>query len=93
VRFAQLKQKPVYFFIRREAYSEWSTLKRNPSFKTNWVEPTDESRRKQWTAFVTEIAELKSGGGVSNWIDQFESVVDLKQMVTVKVKSIQQRRM
>jgi hypothetical protein len=92
VRFAKAKQVPVYFFIRREAYVEWSTLKRDPSFKTNWVEPSNESRRQLWTEFVSEVAELKSGSGVSNWLDQFESSVDLKQMVSFKIKALQQRR-
>lgn len=92
IRFAFEKQIPVYFFIRREAFTEWSMLKRDASYQTNWVEPKDPEQRKRWTDFVSEYAKLPSEENVSNWFDQFDSIVDLKKIVESRVRAFRNGR-
>lgn len=92
IRFAFEKQIPVYFFIRREAFTEWSMLKRDASYRTNWVEPKDPVQRRRWTDFVSEYARLPSEEDVSNWFDQFDSIVDLKKIVESRVRAFRNGR-
>jgi hypothetical protein len=69
--------KPVFTFIRDEAYTEYSQLRKSSSFTTHWVEPNRQERRDSWTHFVTEIANLAEVGNRSNWLDLFSTVIDL----------------
>ena len=80
VRHAREEGKPIFFFIRSIAYTEWSMLKRDSSVNTKWVEPDNPRCRALWTEFVSEFASLP-GEETSNWFDQFRNVVDLKQIV------------
>jgi hypothetical protein len=91
VRHAKKLGKPLYFFIRQEAFTEWSILKRAPETKTKWVETQDDAQRKHWTAFVAECAKLPEEKGISNWCHQFSSVVDLKRIVEMRVREFQNR--
>ena len=85
VRHAKKLGKPLYFFIRQEAFTEWAILKRAPETKTKWVETHDDSQRKRWTDFVSECAKLPEEKGISNWCHQFSTVVDLKRIVEMRV--------
>ena len=92
IHFAFENQIPVSFFIRREAFTEWSMLKRDASYQTNWVEPKDPGQRKRWADFVSEYAKLPSEENVSNWFDQFDSIVDLKKIVGSRVRAFRNGR-
>ena len=92
VRFARQMAKPVFFFIRQQAYDEWSLLKRDPATVTLWVEPHNIPRKKLWTEFVAEFIKLPSGEGSSNWFDQFSNIVDLKHVVERRIRDFQRGR-
>lgn len=92
VRHARALGKPVHFFIRQEAYSDWTRLKRDPSSGTNWVEQrSDPAKRLQWRDFVSECIELPATGGFSNWFDLFSSVIDLKPLAEKRLADIRNR--
>jgi hypothetical protein len=89
VRFAKAKGIPVLHFIRREAFHEYSMLKRDATVKTTWVETSSEERRHLWVSFVAEFATLPTEGGVSNWVDPFTTIVDLKEVVLLRIRTLQ----
>lgn len=93
VRFARSKNIPVFFFIRSDAFTEWSMLKRDASARTAWVEPKDEARRRLWVDFVSEFAAIPDKEGISNWFDQYTSIVDLKRIVTARMHAFRHGRM
>ena len=89
VDFAKKEDRPIYFFIRKEAFTEFSFLKRDPSnveIPSKWVEPVDIDNRVKWVEFVKENIRLPDEPHRSNWFDQFDSVVDLKRIVAKRLK-------
>ncbi len=92
IRYAIENKKPVYFFIRNEAFSDWTVLSKNPDAKTQWVEKQNKDSRKQWFDFVKEYKTLQLDSNISNWFTTFDSVVDLKQIFTVRVQQINRQR-
>jgi len=82
IEYARKMEKPIIFFMRRDASMEYSALKKDPTSSTRWVEPSDPDRRHLWLEFVNWCVGLPTGQARhSNWYDQFETVVDLTKMV------------
>lgn len=77
VDHARKNSKPVFYFIRDRAYTEFEQLRHNASYKTYWVEPNNEQARDRWRGFVQQIAALPMSNDYSNWLDQFSTAVDL----------------
>lgn len=90
IDYAKQIGKPVYFFIRKEAFTEWSALKKDTNRKSAWVEPRNEKQRKCWVDFVNENICLPDDKNISNWFDQFETVVDLKLIVEKRLNAHRQ---
>ena len=90
IDYAKEIGKPIYFFIRKEAFTEWSMLRKDPSRKSKWVESNSEEQRKRWVDFVTENVRLPDDQNMSNWFDQFETVVDLKLIVEKRLNAHRQ---
>ena len=78
---------PVFVFIRRPAFLDWENLRRDAQATPIWVEPHDAVRRKGWVEFVTRLSSHQQDGLRTRWIDQFNSVVDLKRLVPVRLRS------
>ncbi len=92
VEFAQTNGIPIYYFIRKMAFSEYGQMKRSKQpaqQKTAWVETENPEQRERWVKFVSDIVRpsLKN-----NWVDQFDSVVDLKRMVKRRIQATPRRR-
>ena len=85
VNFAVEHEIPVFFFIRKQAFEEFSAFKRNDVLlddgESNWVEKKNPQRRRKWFEFVRNHIRLPREEGRSNWFDQFVSSVDLKRIV------------
>ena len=77
--------KPVFYFIRNRAFMEFEQLKTNNSHATRWVEPSDVASRQKWLDFVRNIAALPKSADYSNWLDQFDSGVDLCDKVEARL--------
>ena len=90
IDYAKKIGKPIYFFIRKDAFTEWSILKKDPTRKSKWVEPHSETQRESWVEFVTENIRLPDEQNLSNWFDQFETVVDLKLIVEKRLNAHRQ---
>ena len=90
IDYAKEIKKPIYFFIRKDAFTEWSILKKDPTRKSKWVEPHSEKQRKRWIDFVTENVRLPHDQNSSNWFDQFETVVDLKLIIEKRLNAHRQ---
>ena len=90
IDYAKKIDKPIYFFIRKEAFTEWSMLKKDPSRKSTWVEPNKKEQRKRWIEFVSENIRLPHDQNTSNWFDQFETAVDLKLMIEKRLNAHRQ---
>lgn len=90
IDFAKEIGRPIYFFIRKEAFSEWSLLKKDPKRESKWVEPNSEKQRQRWVEFVNENIRLPDDQNMSNWFDQFETVVDLKMIVEKRLNAHRQ---
>ena len=90
IDYAKEISKPIYFFVRKEAFTEWSMLRRDPTRQSKWVEPKDEEQRKRWVQFVNEYVKLPREQNLSNWFDQFETVVDLKLIVEKRLSAHRQ---
>lgn len=90
IDYAKKIDKPIYFFIRKEAFTEWSMLKKDPSRKSTWVEPNKKEQRKRWVEFVSENIRLPHDQNTSNWFDQFETAVDLKLMIEKRLNAHRQ---
>lgn len=80
VRHARLEtvNKPVFFFIRTEAFGDYQKLKADPKVSHKWVEPKDDEQAARWKKFVDYAVSLPEHAQRSNWCDQFKSVVDLE---------------
>jgi hypothetical protein len=78
---------PVFTFIRRLAFLDWETLRKDAQAAPRWVEPHDPVRRQGWVEFVTRLSSHQRDGLRTRWIDQFDSVVDLKRLVPVRLRS------
>jgi hypothetical protein len=85
-------QIPVRAFIRRPAFADWESLKSDPANTPRWVEPNDEGCRRGWMDLMSTLSEHKNDGLQSRWIDQFNSVVDLKEIVAERLRSIPPNR-
>jgi len=88
IEYALSRPIPVLAFIRRQAFTDWESLKSDPSCTTYWVEPHDDSRKQGWIDLVRRVTEHAQDGLRTRWIDQFVSVVDLKGLVTQRLHFI-----
>ena len=95
VRHARKLERPVYIFGRDKALAEYDLLRRNPGASTLWVEKHDDDQRKRWVAFVRELSELAAAQaeGHSNWVDPFQTSVQLKKLVLKRLGEYQRRRL
>lgn len=94
IRYArsQTPAKPVYTFIREQAFLELSQLRKNPDAKTFWIEPEKPERRLKWLDFAKELMDLEPGAAYSNWVTQFKTSVDLKKLVLNRLADFQRIR-
>lgn len=81
VKHARKHKKPIFTFIRDQAFLEYQQLRGDSSAKVHWVEKDRPDRRPKWVEFVKELIELPRSGQWSNFFDQFRSVVDLKSKI------------
>lgn len=92
IDYAKELGKPILTFIRDKSFSEFSTLKRTPTARTNWVEKDNEPNRERWVQFVQDHVSLpRERSERSNWVDQFRTIVDLKRMVRLKLEQLNAR--
>ncbi len=92
VEFAQANKVPICYFVRKMAFTEHGQMKRskNPAEqKTAWVEPECSKQRVRWVKFVSDVVRP---GEKNNWVDQFDSIVDLKRMVARRIRAASKRR-
>lgn len=91
INHARERGVPIFYCIRKEAFQEYSVLKRDQNATTVWVEPRNSENRINWFSFVSECVSLpREKGGRSNWADQFSTSVDLKKIVAARVRLMQQ---
>jgi len=89
IEHAKKRNKIIRYFIRKQAFAEHSLMRRSPEdFKSSWVEKTDGSQRKRWSNFVDQCKAPPDDGQSNNWLDQFESVVDLKRIVELRIRNL-----
>ena len=91
IQHARKIKKPIYYFMRDKAFSEYDLLRNNPDGHCLWVERYDEEQRKKWVAFVKEVQNLSiaQNQGHSNWIDSFTDSVQLKKLVLKRLGEYQ----
>ena len=80
IRRARHERIPLFFFIRNFAWQDYEQIRKNTNYSPNWVEKV-EGKKKKWFEMVEECASLPQHESVSNWCDQFQASVDLKQLV------------
>jgi len=95
VQHARQLGKPVFIFGRDRALAEYDLLRRTPGAATLWVEKHDDERRKKWVAFVQELSGLAvaQAEGHSNWVDPFQTSVQLKKLVLKRLGDYQRKRL
>lgn len=87
IQHARDLKKPIAIFIRNRAYTDYAFLRNNADANPLWVEKheTEECKtnRKRWLDFVKLLVRLpgEKQADYSNWVDQFETIVDLKRIV------------
>lgn len=95
VKHARKLEKSIYTFGRDRALAEYDLLRRNPGASTLWVERHDDDQRKKWVAFVQELSGLAvaQADGHSNWVDPFQTSVQLKKLVLKRLGEYQHKRL
>lgn len=88
VDLARQLRKPLLFFIRDRADSDYQQLRRGNHFEPEWVE-RDPKKRDLWLKFVQHCFELPESGETPNWRDLYTSVVDLKKVVLKRLGDVQ----
>jgi hypothetical protein len=85
--------RPIYIFGRERALAEFDLLRRNPEAKTEWVEKHDANQRKRWLTFAEELRNLATAhaDGHSNWVDPFQTSVQLKKLVLKRLSEYQRK--
>lgn len=85
--------KPVYIFMRDKALADYDLLRRDSSLPTRWVESNNEDHRKKWLDFIEELKSLPAAqvAGHSNWVDPFQTSVQLKKLVLKRLGEHQRR--
>ena len=78
IEHAQRINKPVFFFIREQAFIEYDRLRKDAAFAAKWV---DKQNRDLWVAFLVKQFTLPEHANKSNWLDQFKNSADLKTIV------------
>jgi len=93
VNHARKLGKPVCIFGRDRALAEYDLLRRNPGASTLWVERHDDDQRKKWVAFAEELRGLAmaKADGHSNWVDPFQTSVQLKKLVLKRLGDCQRK--
>ncbi|MGL4942683.1 MAG: DUF4062 domain-containing protein [Thermoguttaceae bacterium] len=89
VRHARKKRKPILYFMRDVAMSEYKQLKTNAVFNPKYIEIGTDNAEKSvsqaamYKKFVDEIVNLHNAkkSKHSNWADTFKSSYDLKPIV------------
>lgn len=85
VEKARERGRPIFFFMREQAWVDYQQLRENPDYRSKWVEKgrgnEKNERQERWVEFVNEVAKLPTSGQHSNWCDTFRSVADLKPLV------------
>ncbi|HEY3318917.1 MAG TPA: DUF4062 domain-containing protein [Planctomycetota bacterium] len=84
VRHAVAVRKPVFYFLRSQTHRDCEQMK-SPDYKPKWIEPGNPERQKALNSFVAEIANLPQQEEKSNWVDTFDTSVDLKPKVLKRV--------
>ena len=88
---AQKQGKRIYCFMRSQAFADWSQLKENPQAQVGWVERGNNDQRQRWVLFVAAVVS-SSSDVICRWVDQFDSVVDLKPLVEERLKAFRRER-
>ena len=77
--------------MRSQAFADWSQLKENPQAQVGWVERGNNDQRQRWVLFVAAVVS-SSSDVICRWVDQFDSVVDLKPLVEERLKAFRRER-
>jgi nucleoside 2-deoxyribosyltransferase len=91
IRHARKIKRPVYIFGRDRALAEFDLLRKDAGAKTIWVEKHDPEQRMRWLKFVKELLDLASAEGHSNWVDPFQSSVQLKKLVLKRLTDFRRK--
>lgn len=78
--------KPIFFFIRDRAEVEYHQLRSNAEYSPKWVESEPVKKRK-WLELAQQAFDLSDGQ--PNWMNQFQTVVDLKRLVAKRLTDLQ----
>jgi hypothetical protein len=73
--------KPVLYFVRNAAESDYQQHKSNADFVPKWVEQGKPDNFARWCKFLEYVADLPEHGSRSNWYDRFQTVVELKPVL------------
>jgi len=88
VRHALKCGKPILYFIRKHAETEYHQMRRNRDYQAQWVEERNPDRCILWFSFVDKLFTLPEHAARSNWYDSFSTSVDLKPLVLKRLADL-----
>lgn len=79
--------KPVCIFVRDRAFADFVKLKEDATATAAYVERADPEKQRRWVNMVEQLTNHPADGLRKRFVDQFTSVVDLKELVTKRLAS------